>query len=562
MSERPVDPREADRMRYERPTHNWVCGHACDGCPCRVGPGNDGSCRATSECQPVRLKKDGVETAVWQCTRPAEWGGKCETGPSPGGECCRKIERCKPVRSLRARRGLFVLAAVAASIGSLLLIVGSTRRSEFLNPAPISQLHRGQAFAAHALAAGAADSCAACHGEVATEPSQWIPSALGAAKKSLTFAKMTEAHPKDFSQMDASCLACHQAQGFHAANMMHATSCSICHREHQGPGELAKAGGLQCTGCHGSKEQMVASALKGRTLPAAVFAQAPLAGGLRAFPRERPADGYTSVITDFAHGHPEFQIVREKFPDKNPLRFDHAVHLSGDVPPIAGKRLDCASCHQLDSSRAFYLPVTYAQNCQQCHTLQFDEKTPGLTLPHGDPVNVRAFLRSLEAQYKTHGMQQEKIVGRDRIDAYVAGKMAALRERTRTGEDLEQAVFFNDARGGATGGRARFAGCAYCHEVTPRAEAAPMIAKPVTPHRWMTGAHFNHTPHTAMKCTDCHDAASSRKSGDVIMPRQQSCVECHGPKGGVSASCTTCHNYHQIPPAALLAEKPAAPLKP
>ena len=570
MSEPFNDPREADRMRYERPNHNWICGHTCEGCPCRIGPGNNGECRATFECQPVRVKKDGVETPVWQCTRPAEWGGKCDIGPSPNGTCCKEVERCQPVRSLRARRGLVVLATVAASVGSLLLILGSTRRSEFLNPAPLSRLHRGPAFEARATTAGAADGCAACHGTMATEPAQWIPAALGAAGNSLSFARMVEPHPKDFSQMDASCVTCHEKQGFHASNIVNPTSCSICHREHQGPGELSKAGGLQCTNCHGDQEQMAAAAAKGRTLPAAMFAKPPLPGAQRAFPRERPADGYTQVITDFGHGHPEFQIVRENLKDTNPLRFNHALHLGGDIPPVAGKPLDCASCHQLDANRAFFRPVNYADNCQTCHSLQFDERTPGLTLPHGDPLNVRAFLRSLPAQYAAHAAQQEKIVGRDRIEAYVTGKMSALRERTRTGEDLEHAVFFGDNRNGPAGAGgarpagspAKFAGCVTCHEVTPQGETAPLIAKPVTPHRWMTDAHFNHTPHAAMKCTECHDAAGSKASSDVIMPRQQSCIECHSPKGGVSASCTTCHDYHQTPPSAVLTAKLTELLKP
>lgn len=570
MSEPFNDPREADRMRYERPNHNWICGHTCEGCPCRIGPGNNGECRATFECQPMRLKKDGVEMPIWQCTRPAEWGGKCEVGPSPNGQCCKAIARCQPVRSLRARRGLLVLATVAASVGSLLLILGSTRRSDFLNPAPLSSLHHGPAFDAHAKAAGSAEGCAACHGSVANEPSQWIPAALGAAKKSLAFEKMVEPHPKDFSKMDASCMTCHETQGFHVANLVNPTSCSICHREHQGPGAISKAGGLQCTQCHGNQEEMAASAAKGRTLNAAMFAKPPLPGGQRAFPHERPADGYTQVITDFGHGHPEFQIVRETLRDPNPLRFNHAVHLSGDIPPLAGKPLDCASCHQLDASRAFFRPVSYQQNCQSCHTLQFDERTPGLTLPHGDPISVRAFLRSLPAQYTAHAMQQEKITGRDRLESYVTGKMAALRERSPTGEALEQAVFFSDGRTGPTlgfggrpsGGRASFAGCAYCHTVTPQSEAAPLIAKPVTPHRWMTGAHFDHTPHATMKCTDCHDAGASQASSDVIMPSQQSCVECHSPKGGVRTSCTTCHDYHRTPPTSMGSAKLAELLKP
>ena len=37
MSEgRPPSP-DFDESRYERPNKNWLCGHTCDGCPCRIG---------------------------------------------------------------------------------------------------------------------------------------------------------------------------------------------------------------------------------------------------------------------------------------------------------------------------------------------------------------------------------------------------------------------------------------------------------------------------------------------------------------------------------------------
>ena len=68
-----------DENRYERPNQPWVCGHTCDGCPCRVGPSPAGECRATTECQPVLLKKEGEAKGTWKCTRPKEWGGTCET---------------------------------------------------------------------------------------------------------------------------------------------------------------------------------------------------------------------------------------------------------------------------------------------------------------------------------------------------------------------------------------------------------------------------------------------------------------------------------------------------
>jgi predicted CXXCH cytochrome family protein len=64
----------------------------------------------------------------------------------------------------------------------------------------------------------------------------------------------------------------------------------------------------------------------------------------------------------------------------------------------------------------------------------------------------------------------------------------------------------------------------------------------------MPHGQFNHASHTQVSCTTCHAAAKSRLTSDIIMPTQQSCVECHGPKGGVNFSCTECHKYHNTPP--------------
>ena len=138
--------------------------------------------------------------------------------------------------------------------------------------------------------------------------------------------------------------------------------------------------------------------------------------------------------------------------------------------------------------------------------------------------------------------------------------MLRLRERTRSGELLEEQVFFGNLRQGpvpatagyAGPGPAKFAGCATCHEVTARGTAVPLITPPVMPDRWMNHAKFNHAKHTAMACADCHAAAKSQLTSDIIMPSQHSCTACHSPRGGVSDSCTTCHTYHNPPPAAWL----------
>ena len=71
-----------DAQNYARPNQNWICGHACEGKPCPLGPSAGGKCQATSECRPVLKKLPGEAKGRWECTRQ---GGACEAGPLPDG---------------------------------------------------------------------------------------------------------------------------------------------------------------------------------------------------------------------------------------------------------------------------------------------------------------------------------------------------------------------------------------------------------------------------------------------------------------------------------------------
>lgn len=562
MSQGRTPSPDFDESRYERPNKNWLCGHACDGCPCRIGPSPSGECRATTECQPQLVAAPGETKGTWKCTRPKDWGGPCPEGPKPDGTCCKAITKCKPVRSLRSRRGLLTRATVIACIAILLIGLGGTIRESFINPAPLSDSHSSPEFvrlAAEHKKVSPEDAglgCVACHEKTGVTFTALTADALAAARSGLAFSKLPTPHPKDFSRMDASCVVCHASHDFHQANVAKDTSCAVCHLEHRGSGPLTPVASQHCASCHGDADQMKLAAAKTAGLPASLFAK-PIAPGLVVHPVRRPAEGYTALITSFAKDHPEFQVIREKHTDANTLKFNHALHLSGGaIPTLGGKGLDCASCHQTDASGAFMQRVNFEQNCRACHSLNIDETTPGLQLPHGDPVFVRAFLRSLPTQYADHA-KRTGITAQREIDAYVKSKIAGLRARTTSGENLERSVFFADA---ATGeaviiagrqglARARFAGCAYCHEITPQGDSTPLVTPPATPDRWMQHASFNHSKHSAMSCTDCHAAQDSYSTADVIMPTQQSCVSCHSPKNRAGDSCMTCHSYHNPQPA-------------
>lgn len=554
-----------DESRYERPNQPWVCGHTCEGCPCRVGPSPSGECRATTECQPLLVTKEGESKGTWKCTRQKEWGGTCETGPHPDGTCCKAITKCQPVRSVRTRRGLVVRSVIALSVAVLLIGFGKDFRESFINPAPLSRQHSGPRFVQLAEKHGGGQGCVLCHAEAGAGVGTLTRAAVKTAQTSLTLQQLLGEHPKDFSRMDRSCIQCHQRQSMHHPSVANEMSCSTCHLDHQGKNGLDHVDAANCASCHGNAAEMQDSARKALGLHLAKLADQP-APGVVAFVSQRPPEGFTTVIKSFAADqHPEFPALRPGQTDTNPLKFNHKLHLGSDrIPLVNGHALKCADCHQPDVSGAFMQRVTFEQNCRSCHALNFDERNPGMTLPHGDAALTRAYLRSLPAQYATHAARNLGLPGERAIADFVAEQMRGLRDRTRTGEDLERAVFFSDGTTGPSpriaglpsATRAKFAGCAYCHTVTPQEMAAPVITPPRTPDRWLLHAKFNHAKHSTVNCTECHlTAAVSERTADILIPGIQNCTQCHSPKGGAAAGCTVCHTYHNQPPVSFPAAK-------
>lgn len=566
MSDGRVPPPRFDTKTYERPNKVWVCGRTAEGCPCRVGPSPSGVCRATTECQPELVRRPNEEKGTWKCTRPTAWGGPCATGPLPDGSCCRTIPKCQPVRSLRGRRGLVTRAAICAAVGVLLVGLAGPRREEFINPGPLSLSHTGPDFVQLASEHGGGEGCVLCHVEAAASFGTIFKSAVSAAAASRPIATLTSATPHDFSRMDRACQECHRAQTFHQATVAEDTSCSVCHREHRGKTGLMPVAADHCTACHGEEGKMKVAAEKGRKLPPELLVRKP-APGLLVHHVARPADGYTQVIHGFAQDHPEFQPLRPGTKDNDPLKFNHRIHLTGtDIPPVNGQRLDCAYCHQPDASGAFMQRVTFEKNCRACHALNFDENVPEITLPHGDPALARAYLRTLPTHYADLATQRFGLSRQEDIRSFVEQKMRSLRSRTQSGENLERALFFADGStsdapviAGLKGpARAKFSGCALCHEVTPRGDGTPSVTAPQLPDRWMPHARFNHSRHLMVTCTQCHAAKESSAASDIILPTQKSCVECHGPTGHARDDCSTCHGYHNERPQ-LVSTMPPSP---
>ncbi len=564
-----LPPPDFDANNYVRPTQDWICGRAAEGRPCRIGPDAQGRCRATCECTPALELKEGETKGRYRCTRPAEYGGPCEHGPLPDGTCSRAIPRCQPVRSLRAKRKVFTFSVMTATVACILLALGGEHRWQFINPGALSTQHSSAAFAEAYLRlhlgplVHSDQGCAACHATAHAGPVGWVKSAAAANPGPLHRHTLAFTTAEDMTAIDQACQRCHLVHKFHEPNVVQDHSCSACHQEHQGGGFMKRPDDANCAACHADAAVMEASFEKGRSLPPAAFDFRPH-NGRQVFDAPRPAHGRTEVIHSFATDHPEFQLVAEKLRDPDTLKFNHQLHLtSPTIPRVNGRALACADCHKPDAAGIYYQKISFEENCRKCHSLQFDARNPDLGLPHGNPEFVRAFLRSLPAQYAEYGARKKGLTAKPELDEFVKQQMLQIREQTLSGENLEQEVFFSDAKLGPAGrvgqlnerGRARFPGCAYCHQVKPVADGAPSVTKPVIMDRWLTRGAFDHSKHLLMDCSKCHEASRSTQTADILLPSQSICAECHSPKGGVANACSTCHSYHA--PATSLALKNA-----
>lgn len=446
----------------------------------------------------------------------------------------------------RLTRFLVTFLAIAAGIAA---IIAFQRRGNerFFNPGPLS--------ASHAILA---DNCASCHDKSAGE----IPR-LSPVKFQHVLSDRFH-NGIDFTPIDKNCASCHFKQNkrvydFHEPNVVKNRSCSVCHQEHRGADSLQRVASNQCASCHNNPQSMEAAAQKGIQLRWDNFQRHPQPPRQVVFQLPRPPRGYTQTFAAFWDGHPEFQIKREPARDPNVLKFDHNRHFQPDIPPVGGKKLDCSYCHQPDPEGRYNIRITFAGQCQVCHSLQFDPANPELMLPHGDTTAVRGFLEDLQAHYAD--LAAQKGLSGKSVSMFVTQQMSRLRDRLRLahagipptlsaiGDAFEHQVFFvtdpfKPQNGMLPRTRASFYGCALCHDPQPRPNAAPYIAKPVFVDRWMVRCDFNHATHRMVKCDDCHHATQSRLTSDVIMPGIASCVTCHSPKGKVAAECTTCHSYH------------------
>lgn len=460
------------------------------------------------------------------------------------------------------RRARFWVSFIAIAGGSAAIYFAQKKApSQFFNTGPLSRHHSALSKHAQHLDLGGND-CAACH-----KPQSLVRSSPGPAPFFQVLNDRFHNGAPSFERIDQACQTCHKQHAFHEPNVVENRSCSACHKEHRGPGPMPAVVSLDCASCHNNREIMQASAQAGKQLPPEQWRLNPKVVNLTGtrsniLPLPRPQEGYTETFASFSDGHPPFQLHRENVRESDVLRFNHQRHLNGPgIPPTkAGGKLDCNYCHKPEPKGRYMQRVSFEASCQECHSLQFDVKNPDFQLPHGDAQLVRTFLRTLPAQYAELARQKRGLTNTQRIADFTAQQVRQLLVQFANSEELERTVFFTKdpyktSQQSDPANRAKYAGCAFCHEVkqaTGVSYAMAEVTKPVIIDRWMPHAHFNHAKHESVSsCRECHVvAASSQLTSDVLMPTKETCTSCHRPAGKAmkTSECMTCHTYHAPDP--------------
>jgi FHA domain len=351
-------------------------------------------------------------------------------------------------------------------------------------------------------------------------------------------------HEKAFVSVENSaCTSCHKntahhlEAGFRGPRHFDKSRCSACHKEHNGKQAFIPNDDSICTACHAN-----------------IKAKAPVS--------------HVADVKGFSSGHPEFRATllrseggnekiervslanKEQLAEHSNLEFSHEGHLktAGIRHPTRGKvQLACGDCHTPEPGGEAMVAIDFETHCHDCHQLTFEKDEPERELPHGDEASLLGFLEGYYADRALRGRYRESFVP------------LAVRDRHRPGEEMSVAEQLEALEW--AGEHSREVGrelvgyrvCATCHAVrrASRVESALPLVWQVEPvrvaTRWFPHARFNHDKHKTEKCTDCHEAAKSKDSRDVLLKGIATCRTCHGGEdssGRVASACIDCHGFH------------------
>ena len=360
------------------------------------------------------------------------------------------------------------------------------------------------------------------------------------------FAHDCEAcHTKPFVMVeDQACIACHQKthEHFDLAQFsdpeLSSARCASCHTDHQGPEPLRASQQALCSDCHTNLE---AKAKGTKLINASDF-------GLN-HPQFKP-----TVWMDASAGKQE-RISLDDAPKENSnLKFPHDVHLIPERMrnPNTGKqeKLDCASCHVPDMSTQFFKPVNMEEHCGDCHVLSFDPNNPDRLAPHAGTVTVQREVKEYFSDMALSGNIADK------------GAPASLRrrpgEKLTENQRLEALSWADKKTQEATSYLFSASQCGVCHQLQKASgEKFKYKVEPIKiTSIWQPLSVFNHEAHADSSCESCHTAGQSSSSSDVLLPKIESCRDCHGGQltsDKIPSTCISCHGFHNDELALMLA---------
>lgn len=385
----------------------------------------------------------------------------------------------------------------------------------------------------------------------------WNPGPLSSAHQTMD-NQCRKCHTVPFERVkDSACTACHKAIGPHITEhpdiekqVFSEQRCATCHREHQGEDGMKKVAAVGCENCHSNVKAYA--------------------------PSTRLPD-----VGDFGQKHPEFRVsmkvnaspsvkatvTRRDFTpelkESSGLKFPHDIHLaakgvkSPNGTAASGGRvvMECSDCHQLDTAKLRYQPVSMEKNCSTCHRLSVDAQNPTRQVPHDQPKVVVQALRDMFSalaleQNPSQVVTVNSLLQGPQIKAPVATTTPAL----RWVDDKTQSTATNllDNPKGP---------CQACHtieRVSTTGTTDKTLSWKVTPvlsnDHWLPKSLFSHAQHSNAPCASCHNAATSKSSSDILIPPIKTCRNCHTGtdardvhitgKDKVVSQCNSCHGFH------------------
>ncbi|MBT4488415.1 MAG: hypothetical protein HOC72_12790 [Rhodospirillaceae bacterium] len=330
------DPLQAYGYRdspYIRPVQDWVCGNAAAGCPCQIGPDDNGRCQGGPECEPVRMGDR------WHCTRSSLSGGPCTDGPTVNGGCCRQVPLCRPVRSWRARRGAVTRWVVALVMALMVFVLAGSNRTAVIDPGELSFQHAELV------------NCGTCHSafqhgimgwwraawstKTAIDDSQSCLNCHDMGKGGLLPHSLPAGEMAVLSKTVGVVTAVGRSVGVQLANLVYdkpqendgALPCMSCHQEHQGAtADLKTISDDRCSTCHQAQ------------------------------------------FHSLTFGHPDFTNYPSEA--RTPLQFDHTSHIDKHFRDEKNAKLapeECSDCHKAGPEGRFMEVKSFETSCGACH---------------------------------------------------------------------------------------------------------------------------------------------------------------------------------------------------